>query len=373
MYFKAIWHPGWIDQTMIYDSRVDELAIYDAVVVQEVDASGSFTFTMPADHPYIDKFKYVNEERIEVWEYAEDNTVVDCIFGGILSEVHTDFVGNKTVSFYGYSICLHNSLMPTYDLSGVRLSDIEWRIGFGIIQSYGSDMNTHYEFSFGDYGQTVVPGNLYSGQESIYDFLMRLKDLYPELPYHFLTRYNSESFTQKFQTKLFLGSFTEISSQRIEVGSNLIDFHENILDGDFYTGVIGLGAETEIEHYGKKMRWYVPDDTYTDNPKIFWNDTLKNAYGQKPAFMIWDDITSVNALRNRCQSFCSSLKLKKELSCSVFDLSKITNTDRLEIGEGVTVRTIRGNSYLTELFYITKIERNLTDPAQDSITMKNYD
>lgn len=193
--------------------------------------------------------------------------------------------------------------------------------------------------------------------------------MFPNTPVHYYTKWNGSS---QYETYCFIGNFTELSTQQIKVGSNLLDFHENILDGDFYTGIVGFGAETEIEKYGRKVRYWVPESGSSENSKIFWNNTLKDLYGQKVGVFYWDDITSVSALESRCQSVASSMKLKKELSCSVFDLSKISNADRLEIGEGVVVMTMRNGSYIGELFYITKIERNLTDPSQDNLTMKNY-
>lgn len=361
--------------TLVYDSRIDELAIYDAVVTEEMDASGSFRFTMPATHPFINQFNAIDKSEICVLEYNDDNTFNTMIFGGLLGEKDTDFFGNKTFTFYGYSIILRNTPMKYEDFYGQHLYAISSSISSMANQLYAPASGYHYVFNFGSYDTWTAPQNLYSAQEMVTDFLKRLADAFnaqtvgAPMSIHYYTRYDKNAY--QFKPVFIIGDYGSgsVSDQIVECGKNLLDFKETILDGDFFTGVIGYGAETDVEHYGRKMRMYVPDDTYSYLDKIFYNQTLVETYGKKVGFKVWDDVTDSTTLANKCQSFILQMKLKRKLDCKVFDLSKITNVDRFDIGELVAVIPPRGTA---ELFLITKIERDLNDPSQDNITMQNW-
>lgn len=353
---------------LIYDSRVDELAIENPIVVQELNASGSFTCTIPVTHPFYDEFNYINLDEIDIVEYADDNTVIDHIFGGILGEKTTDFFGNKTLTFYGYSIMLHNSYMPRQDFTGQTLNDVSNTIQQALIMNYGSVKSGHYLFSFGDYSSYPVGGQIYSCNETVYEFFDRLKEFYPNIAVNYLTKYMS-TYT-RYQSFVYLGDFLIASTQEVEVGKNLLDYTEDILDGDFATGVIGYGAETETEWYGRKVRLYVADDNLPTYDKVYWNTDLRSAYGDKVKSVTWDDVDNINTLKSRTSTYASSMKIKRNLKCKLFDLSKITNVDRLEVGESLWVYPPRYQA--REMFHITKIERNLNDPSQDNVEMINY-
>ena len=42
------------NNTLIADSRIEDLAIINPVVSLKVNCAGTFTFTMPSNHPYYD-------------------------------------------------------------------------------------------------------------------------------------------------------------------------------------------------------------------------------------------------------------------------------------------------------------------------------
>ena len=379
--YNALLHPSFLRSpnmgaVLVYDSRVDELAIYDAVVTEEMDASGSFRFTMPTTHPYINQFDSVNKSAICVAEYNDDNSFKTMIFGGLLGEKDTDFLGNKVLTFYGLSIMLHNTPMNYKDYNGLKLMNVSNDIWNKMLNIYGQRVAYQYIFTFGTYEQWLVPPEMYSAQEMATDFLKRLSEAINAStlsgnPFnvHYYTKFSSTN--SAFESVFVIGDYGSgtVSDQIVECGKNLLDYKETILDGDFFTGVIGYGAETDVEHYGRKERMYVPDDDYSYMDKIFYNSTLVATYGQKVGFKTWDDVTLSTTLASRCQSFISQMKLKKKLDCKVFDLSKITNVDRFDLGEIVIVRPPKGSA---EAFLITKIERDLNDASQDNITLQNW-
>ena len=140
--YNAILHPVYLKSpsmgaVLVYDSRVDDLAIYDAVVTEEMDASGSFRFTMPTNHPYINRFDAVNKNAIVVVEYNDDNSFKTMIFGGLLGEKDIDFLGNKVLTFYGLSIMLYNTPMDYKDYDGLKLMNVSNDIWNKMINIYG--------------------------------------------------------------------------------------------------------------------------------------------------------------------------------------------------------------------------------------------
>ena len=71
------------DNQLMYDPRIEELALINPIVNLEENKAGSFSFTMPPDHPLYDSVKR-RKSVIQVFRDDEE----DPLFSGMCIEVN---------------------------------------------------------------------------------------------------------------------------------------------------------------------------------------------------------------------------------------------------------------------------------------------
>ena len=91
------------DNALMYDPRIEELALINPVVELEENKAGSFSFKMPPDHPL---YSSVKRRKSVIQVYQDD----DLIFSGMCIEVDTDFYKQKDVYCEGELAYLNDSV-----------------------------------------------------------------------------------------------------------------------------------------------------------------------------------------------------------------------------------------------------------------------
>lgn len=341
-------------ERLLYDSRVDDLSVYDAKAVVEVDAAGSITFTVPKNHPYYSDIKIGRS-----WvDFIMDG--VEYIVGGKVATITKDLFGNALVTVYGASICLHDVYLPD-----IEMVNSDTRALINIINAQ-IPIQTENRFSLDN---VQVPfTELYLLYGTAWDALVKLRDYYANsgVSWRFVANwYPIEGYRGDF-----FSSYAGVHPLHIKVGTNLIDYQQEINEADIYSGIMPLGAETNIDFHGEKRHYQIvePPDV-----GIVWDNTLVTRYGRKVVKRIYDDINQAGtAISNRASSELTQLHtIRKKVKVHAIDIQRtVAAYNRFRL---MYVLTMEGSATVEpEQFIIKRIEYDLNNPANDTIELTNY-
>ena len=99
------------DDTTIYDPRIDELALENAVLNLEVNTAGSFTITVPYNHPY---YNLINNNHTAVFSVSENSEI---LFKGKMYDCQKDFNLNLKIQIEGLLSTLADFYSEPFDVS----------------------------------------------------------------------------------------------------------------------------------------------------------------------------------------------------------------------------------------------------------------
>lgn len=346
-------------ERLLYDSRVDDLSVYDAKAVVEVDAAGSIIFTIPKNHPFYSDVT-IGRSWIDFLMY----TVVglpEYVIGGKVATITKDILGNATVTVYGSAICLHDCYLP----------DLEYENAYTrpLFQLINTQLEAQSEYKFRLDDQNEFFKELYMIYGTAWDALIKLRDYYAQygITWRFLTQY-----IEYYHAYLgyFVWNYTGQYSATIKAGTNLIDYQQEINEADIYSGIMPLGAETNIDFHGEKRRYQIvnPPDV-----GIVWDNTLVTRYGRKVVKRIYDDINEAGqALSNRAASELTRLHtIHKRIKIHAIDIQRISSiNNRFKLMNVVGMEL--SPTIEVEQFIIKRIEYDLNNPANDTIELTNY-
>ena len=344
----------------IYDSRIDDLSVYDATATVEVNAAGQIRFTIAKNHPYYDDIK-IGRSWIDF--VADGNWY---IIGGQVSTITTDLFGNKVVTVYGAPIVLHDVYLPDIEFEGGSVIHL-----FEDVNSQLA-IQTCYNFILNLQTEIMQPFNMLYG--TAWDMLTKIRDSYAEsgISWNFYTQ-----FAQIPNSPMdcgYIGMFTTQAlgqmPHNIKAGTNLIEYVEEVNESDIYSGINPLGAETGVDFHGESRRMQIvnPPDV-----GIVWDNTLVTKYGRKVVQRIYDDITTAPALTSRATSELTALHtMKKKITVKAVDIDR---TYSFGSGFKLMYSVLMEPSPTipqAELFYIKRIDYDLNNPANDVVQLTNY-
>ena len=224
----------YADDTLIYDSTLEDYKIGKGSITLETNKSGSFKFSIYPDHPYYDSFVRL---KTVITVYKSDKIVFR---GRILNDV-TDYRNNKVITCEGELGFLQDSIIRPFEFTGTPE-----QLFRKFIEEHNSQVDDFKKFNIGTV--TVVdPNNYIARNNSAYE--SALSNLNSRLiedslgGYFYIT--HGEDGTDQTPTINYLADFTKISSQIVEFGSNLKNYTKTVKAEDIATVIIPLGAEVD--------------------------------------------------------------------------------------------------------------------------------
>ena len=94
-----------VDNILMYDSRIEELALINPVVTLEENKAGSFSFKIPPKHPYYDLIQR-RKSIVQVFQDDEEEP----IFSGMCIEITNDFYKQKQIYCEGELAYFNDSI-----------------------------------------------------------------------------------------------------------------------------------------------------------------------------------------------------------------------------------------------------------------------
>ena len=198
----------YADETLIYDSTLDDYIITKGQITKEVNKSGSFVFTIYQDHPYYDELQKL---KTIITVYKNEKIV----FRGRILNDSIGFFKAKTFTCEGELSFLLDSIQRPYTFTGSpeklfiqfisnHNSSIDEVKNFGIGEITVKDDNDYINRSNSSYDNTLT---------NIKDHLVKTHEGY----LHITRGDNQKPILNWF------ADFPYMSQQNINFGENLLD------------------------------------------------------------------------------------------------------------------------------------------------------
>ena len=283
------------DETLIYDSTLEDYKIGKGSISLETNKSGSFSFSIYPDHFYYDNFVRL---KTVITVYKSGKIVFR---GRILNDV-TDYWNNKNITCEGELGFLQDSIIRPFSFTGTP-EDLFKKF----IEEHNSQVDDFKKFKVGTV--TVVdPNNYIARSNSAYE--SSLSNLNSRLiedslgGYFYIT--HDDNGTDPIPTINYLADFTKVSSQKIEFGSNLKNYTKTVKANDIATAIIPLGHEVD------------DGNDKTENPKLTIasvNDGKDYVYSAEGVALYgwifktvsFDDVTNASNLKSKGENYLNNI------------------------------------------------------------------
>lgn len=343
----------YVDNELFSDSRIDELMLINPVVTLEANNPGSFTFTIPAEHPKKDLIKR-RKSIISVFRDVESTPV----FQGFCVEETTDFNRQRKVKCEGELSYLNDSVQRQAKYQGVTVLELFTEY----IKNHNSQVDDYKKFEIGEV--TVTDHNDY-----IYCFT-NMQSTMTEIKEDLVDDYGGFVRVRYDNGKKridYIKDSPRISPQTIELGKNLIDFTSNIDCSDIATVVIPLGTKLDTQEVeGLDARLTVK--SVNDGKDYIENTIAVSNYGRIVKVVKWDDVTTPSALKTKCEKYIKDYQFDNVVvQAKAVDFGYFSNKiEKFQMLD--SVRIVSEKHGMDRYFMLTKMKLNLNNPENDVFT-----
>lgn len=344
----------YADNTLIYDSTVEDFKIGKGEITLEVNKSGSFVFSVYPDHFYYDNFIKMKT----VIKVTKDSKIV--FRGRILNDV-TDYFNNKVITCEGEMGFLQDSIIRPFDFSGTP--EVLFK---KFVNEHNSQVDDFKKFKIGTVTVTD-PNNYIARSNSAYE--TALSNLNSRLiedslgGYFYITHDNSD-----IPTLHYLADFTNVATQVIEFGQNLKDYTKTTKADDIATAIIPLGATID------------DGNSETEDPRL----TIASVNGGKDYVydesavalrgwifktVTWDDVTKASILKSKAEEYLNSvINQNITIELNAIDLHLLDKSiESFNVCDYIRVYSVPHNFDATLL--CNKQTINLLNPENDTIIL----
>ena len=342
------------DNQLMYDPRIEELALINPIVNLEENKAGSFSFTMPPDHPLYDSVKR-RKSVIQVFRDDEE----DPLFSGMCIEVDQDFYNQKDVYCEGELSYLNDSIQRP-----CRYQEISVR---GLLEAYIANHNEQVEeekrFKVGMVTVTDNNDSLYR-YTNMNSTMQELKeDLVDDLGGYLRVRHKDGV---KYID--YLADSMNTNSQVIRLGENLIDFKSNIDSSEIATAIIPLGCLLEEEIVEGLQTRLTIEEVNDGKDYVYSPDAVEN-FGWIYKTVTWDGVTVPSILKSKGQKYLSDIQFENMvIEAKAIDLHIVDHeTERFKLSD--QIRVVSKPHGLDRYFRLTKQTINICSPENDAITL----
>lgn len=347
----------YADETLIYDSTLDDYIITKGQITKEVNKSGSFVFTIYQDHPYYDKLQKL---KTIITVYKNEKIV----FRGRILNDSIGFFKAKTFTCEGELSFLLDSIQRPYTFAGSpeklfiqfisnHNSSIDEVKNFGIGEITVKDDNDYINRSNSSYDNTLT---------NIKDHLVKTHEGY----LHITRGDNQKPILNWF------ADFPYMSQQNINFGENLLDFVKTNSAESIATAIIPLGAkiksesEEDTEEAGEKR---LTIESVNGGIDYIYDPVAVAKYGWIFKVETWDDVTEpANLLRKGQASLNNIIKQNTTIEVKAIDLALMDRSiDSFELGDYINI--ISEPHGLNDKLLLKKQTLDLLKPDNDKITL----
>ena len=346
----------------IYDSRLDELSIFNAKIDLELNKTGAFSFTIYPEHPY---FSGLSKLTSIIKVYQDDFL----IFRGRVLNIEMGFYNQKQVSCEGELAFLIDSIIRPYEFSGSITEYLS-----KLINEHNSQVDDYKKFIIGNV--TVEDGDTSNNENKITRSDTTYKttwDLITEKLVNSLGGYLYVRHEADGNYIDYLKDFNVLSNQNIELGKNLLDIKKTVKGEDIATAIIPLGGSGESTITIKTKL----DDSESSADDIIKKDDYVysksgvSTYGWIFKTVSYSDIESdVDYLLKKAkEDLRKALNSSTTIELTAADLSSITDVNPFRLGRYIKIKSDIHELNSTSDFLVKKLSIDLLNPASNKISI----
>lgn len=334
----------------LYYPGDNQFVFTNAVLTYDIGLAGEFNFSIPYTNPSYDQIAQnsiitIYKDGVEYWR-------------GDIRQITTRF--DKSLDVY----CIEDlswlgdepliMAQVTNQTNAQRLSNI--------IASYNLNQVEKRQFTAGmitnvsssalctwspEYGMNALTGlRQFIAQSSGY---LRVR------------RVTANGTVTRYIDIVRLSDYGVQSNQRIEFGSNLLDYTKEFDATNITNALYPYGKETETPLYGETMQRIAGT--------AIQNDDSISAFGRRAKTVVFDT-DNLSTLNNLAAAYLSRYSQPHiELQITAVDLGSISNVNEYSIGD--SVRVVAAIYGIDQLLYITHLELDLLDPANNQIKLSD--
>lgn len=342
-----------VDGTTICDSRIPESMVLNPVVTLEANKVGSFAFSFPAGHAYINSIDRLSS----ILEVERDD---ELIFRGICSRVTEDLYRQPSIECEGEMTYLNDSILRPNKYTGQTVKSLLQ----AYIDEHNSQSSREKQFKL---GKVTVDGGT-----DIYRFTSYkspMEEIQEDLLDNF-GGYISVRHEDGINYIDYIAESERVCNQTVQLGINLLDYSSNIDDTDLATVVIPLGAtleqDDEEEQDSEIERRLTIEEVNDGRDYIRADWTVMDRFGTRVKVVTWDDVTKPSNLLKKGQKWLKNNQFEKVyIKCKAIDLGYISGVkEKFKLLD--QIRIISPIHGMNRLFTLTKMTINLANPSSDT-------
>lgn len=276
----------YADDTLIYDSTLEDYKIGGGQITKELDKSGSFVFSLYPDHPYYNSFVKLRT----VVTVKKSGRIV---FRGRVLNDTTDYWNTGTFTCEGELGFLRDSVIRPFEFQG-KPADLFKKF----VNEHNAQVDEFKRFKLGSV--TVEDSNDYINR-STYGYPTALDVLKSALTGSGLGGHiyvtHGDDGTDPVPTIHYVADFPKTATQSIEFGVNLRNYAKTATAEAVATAIIPLGTETETT--GQRLTI----ERVNDGKDYIYSEAGVALYGWVVKTVVWEDVTIDSNLKTKAEAY----------------------------------------------------------------------
>lgn len=342
-----------VDGVTICDSYISESMVNNPVVVLEANKTGSFSFSFPQYHPYINSIDRLRS----IIEVERDN---ELLFRGICSRTTENLYRQLSIDCEGEMTYLNDSILRQHKYTDMTVESLL----AAYIQEHNNQSSRDKQFKLGVV--TVDGGN------KIYrytNYQTPMKEIQEDLLDNFggFIKVRHEADGNYID---YISESTNVCNQSVELGINLLDYSSNLDATDLATVIIPLGAKVEDDEEAERTEGLEKrvDITSVNGGRdfIMAAPEVIERFGTRVKVVTWDDVKEPANLLRKGQEWLTNNQFEKiYIKCKAVDLGYISSVkDKFKLLDKIHIKSALHG--MDREFTLTKMTINLANPSADT-------
>lgn len=346
----------YLDNKLLYYPKDNEYCITEPIINLALNDAGTFEFGLPVVNPL---YGQINNRKSMV-RIEKNGKEVFC---GEVRESEGDINSTKQVYCVGELAFLFDSIQPQEKYQNYTVRQFLE----SLINEHNSQVEERKRFEIGIV--TVTDNN-----DSIYRFTNRETTL-DAIRDKLCDRLNGYLKIRKengirYLDFLTLDDYGKKCRQAVELGSNLLEYAENISASDIATAVIPLGAKLDKSPI-EGLETYTTIESVNDGKDFLYISEAVERFGWVRVVQKFDDVTKPSILKAKGLEWLKSVQYENViLNVKAVDLSITDDTiDQIELGD--KVHALATPFGMDTWFPVQKLSIPLQSPENQAIELGN--
>jgi phage minor structural protein len=342
----------YADDTLIYDSTLEDYIITKGVVSKEVNKSGSFTFTIYQDNPF---FNRIQKLKTIIRVYKRDKI----LFRGRVIKEELGFYNDKTFICEGELSFLLDSIQRPYGFTG---SPADLFAQF--INVHNSQVDDTKKFIIGNV--SILDNNNYINRSN-----SNYEDTFTNVEEHLIKTHGGYLDITRDANNMpilnWIQDYSYESNQLIEFGENLLDFTKTNSVEEIATAIIPIGSKIGEGNNEAETRLTI--ENVNNGLDYIYDETAVATYGYIFKVVTWDDVTTPENLLTKARAYLNeSINQNITIELTAVDLSLLDSSiDDFELGD--YIRIVSRPHGVDDKLLLKKQSIDLLKPENDEITL----